>query len=769
MQENVATTMRTADRMPVKTISASLVTATATLPLRFLAAIATFTLLSMLALPFTACNKQDGGEPDFTQYVNPFIGTAFTGHTFPGATYPLGMMQPGPETGNFSWEYCSGYFYDDERINGFSQNRLNGTGCVDLGDLLLQPFSGAARDDLSSTFDKSTEKATPGYYAVELIDNHVAVEITTSPHVAFHRYTFADAGNEACNVLADFQSGLVWQEEGLYTHVLDNEVYFEGDRVITGYTRRTQWVERTYYFVIEFDKPILSSEKLEQRDPREKAPRYILTFDMQGDKTLQVKVAMSTTGIEGAKANLAAEVPEWDFGAVHVAAKDAWNRHLSRVVVEGTDDQKRNVYTSLYHLYIQPNNIADVDGRYVGPSREPSLSSTGKYYSTLSQWDTFRAAFPMYTILSPEIISDLVNSMVDYNEQQGHLPIWALMGQETFTMIGNHSIPMIVDAYLKGFEGFDAERAYNAIKRSVTESKHHKTDWETYDRYGYYPYDLIKLESVSRTLECGFDDYAAALMAEKLGKTDDHTFFMKRANYYKNLFDPETRSMRPKDSKGEWLTPFDPYELAHADSQIGGHYTEGNALQYTWHVLHDIPGLVEQMGGKEEAGKILDYLFNTTSETPGKLADVTGLIGQYAHGNEPSHHVAYLYSYLDRPEETQRLVRRICTDFYQNKPGGLIGNDDCGQMSAWYLFSAMGFYPVNPVGGEMVLGAPQLPKVSIDVGNGKYFTMEAMNLSEANLHVEKIELNGQPYDKMFITFEEIMNGGTLLFYMTDKP
>ncbi|NLJ01782.1 MAG: glycoside hydrolase family 92 protein, partial [Bacteroidales bacterium] len=686
-----------------------------------------------------------------------------------GATYPLGMMQPGPETGNFSWDYCSGYFYDDERINGFSQNRLNGTGCVDLGDLLMQPFSGSARKDVSSAFNKSSEKASPGYYAVELTDNNVAVEITASPHVAFHRYTYANADREPSNILADFQSGLVWQKERLYTHVLDNEVQFESDRVITGYTRRTEWVERTYYFAIEFDKPILSSEKLEPQDPREKAPRYILTFDMQGDETLQMKVAMSTTGIEGAKANLAAEVPGWDFDDVHSAAREAWNGYLSRVQVEGTDDEKTNFYTSLYHLYIQPNNIADVDGKYVGPNRQVEQSSTGKYYSTLSQWDTFRAAFPMYTLLSPEIVSDLVTSMVDYSEQKGHLPIWALMGQETYTMIGNHSIPMIVDAYLKGFDGFDAERAYNEIKRSITESKHPKANWDIYDQYGYYPYDLIRLESVSRTLECGFDDYAAALMAEKLGKSEDHAFFLQRADYYKNLYDPESRSMRPKDSKGEWLTPFDPYELAHADSQIGGHYTEGNALQYTWHVMHDIPGLIELMGGKEETGKVLDYLFTTTSETPGELADVTGLIGQYAHGNEPSHHVAYLYTYLDRPEVTQRLVRQICTDFYQNKPDGLIGNDDCGQMSAWYLFSAMGFYPVNPVGGELVLGAPQLPKVTIDVGNGKKFTMEAKNLSAENLYVERIELNGRPYDRKSISHEAITEGATLVFYLTDKP
>ncbi|MDD4777180.1 MAG: GH92 family glycosyl hydrolase [Fermentimonas sp.] len=718
----------------------------------------------------TGCTNKSGeiksGEEDLTKYVNPFIGTAFTGHTFPGATYPLGLMQPGPETGNFSWEYCSGYFYDDERITGFSQNRLNGTGCVDLGDLLMQPFSGDKRDDLSSSFDKSTEIASPGYYAVELSENDVKVEITTAPHVAYHRYTFN--ADKTTNLLADFQSGLVWGKDRLFTHVLDNEVNFESDRVITGYTRRREWVERTYYFVIEFDKPVVSKELLEQKDPREKAPRYILNFDLGNDPVLNMKVAMSTTGIEGAKANLAAEGEGRDFEDVYQAAKNEWNRYLSKVTIEGTDDDKTNFYTALYHLYIQPNNIADVDGKYVGPSREIEQSPTGKYYSTLSQWDTFRAAFPMYTILSPEIINDLTNSMLEYSEQKGHLPIWALMGQETYTMIGNHSVPMVVDAYLKGFDGFDAERAYNEIKKSLTEGRHKNTGWEEYDKYGYYPHDLYPVESVSRTLESGIDDYSAALMAKKLGKTEDFEFFMKRSGYYKNHYDNETKSMRPKDSKGEWLDPFDPYQLAHADSNIGGHYTEGNALQYTWHVMQDIPGLIELLGGKEEAGKVLDYLFTTEQESTGTLSDVTGLIGQYAHGNEPSHHVAYIYMYLDRPEDTQRLIRQICNDFYQNKPDGLIGNDDCGQMSAWYMFSAMGFYPVNPVSGELVFGAPQLPKTTINLGNDKTFTTEAVNLSEENIYIEKIELNGLPYSEKFITYDDIMKGGTLTFYMTSK-
>ncbi|NLD24052.1 MAG: glycoside hydrolase family 92 protein [Bacteroidales bacterium] len=721
--------------------------------------------LSLLSCTNKGSSEVDAGG-DYTQYVNPFIGTAFTGHTFPGATFPLGFMQPGPETGNYSWDYCSGYFYDDDRINGFSQNRLNGTGIVDLGDLLIQPFSGDVREDLSSRFNKSSEKATPGYYGVELTDNEVKVEVTTSPHVAFHRYTY-NTQKEA-NVLTDFQSGLVWSKDRAAIHVLDNEVNFEGDRTITGYTTRTEWVRRTYYFVIEFDKPILSKETLDKRDPREKAPRYILNFDMDGDNVLNMKVAMSTTSIKGAKANLAAEVTHWDFDKVYADAKNEWNKYLSRVQVEGSQNDKVNFYTSLYHLYIQPNNMADVDGSYVGPNREVTKSPTGKYYSTLSQWDTFRAAFPMYTILSPEIIDDLVNNMLEFSEQQGHLPIWALMGQETYTMVGNHSVPMVVDAYLKGFNGFDTERAYNEIKKSLTQGKHKNAGWELYDELGYYPYDIAKVESVSRTLEAGYDDYAAALMAQKLGKTDDYEFFINRSNFYKNHFDSETMSMRPRDSKGDWLTPFDPYQLAHADSHIGGHYTEGNALQYTWHVMHDVPGLIQHMGGKEQAGEILDYLFTTEKESTGQLSDVTGLIGQYAHGNEPSHHIAYLYMHLDRPHDTQRLIRQICRDFYQNKPDGLIGNDDCGQMSAWYLFSAMGFYPLNTVDGQYIFGAPQLSKATINLDKGNTFVMEAINLSEENMYIEKIELNGEPYTENFITHDHIMNGGKLTFYMSNQ-
>ncbi len=727
-----------------------------------------YTIIVSIAITSCTFSKQEtiSKDVDYTQFVDPFIGTAYTGHTFPGATYPLGMLQPGPETGNFSWDYCSGYVYGDSTITGFSQTRLNGTGCMDLGDLLMQPFSGEKRDNMHSKYDLMSEEATPGYYAVKLTDNDVNVQITTSPHVAFHKYTFNK--DKSANILADFQSGLVMDIRVLHRHIMDNEINFEDDKTITGYTKREGWANREYYYVISFDKPIIGKEKLAKQDPQEKAPRYILTFDMQDNEELNMKIALSSTSIAGAKANMAAEVSGWDFEAVRENAVKEWNRYLSRIHIEGLDEQKVNFYTAMYHLYIQPNNIADIDGKYVGPNDEISQSSDGKHYSTLSQWDTFRAAFPMYTLLSPELVPEMVNSMLDFSEQQGHLPIWGLWGKETYTMIGNHSVPMIVDAYLKGFEGFDSERAFNEIKKSIVTSTHRKSNWDLYDKYGYLPYDLVKEESVSRVMECGYNDYATALMAKKMGKDDEFEFFNKRSNFYKNLFDKESKAVRPKDSKGNFLTPFDPYRLAHADSEVGGHYTEGNARQYTWHVLQDIPGLIDLMGGKDEAGIILDSLFYTTKETTGTLSDVTGLIGQYAHGNEPSHHVTYIYPYLDRPKEAQKLIRQISTDFYKARPDGLIGNNDCGQMSAWFLFSSIGFYPLDPVSGEFVIGAPQVPAATISVANGKTFSMKAENLSVNNLYVDRVELNGEAYNKKTIFYKDIMNGANLVFYMTDN-
>jgi predicted alpha-1,2-mannosidase len=487
------------------------------------------------------------------------------------------------------------------------------------------------------------------------------------------------------------------------------------------------------------------------------------TVNQNQEKTI------STVSVEGAIASITKENLGWNFNQIKTQAHDKWNELLSTVEIEGSDEQKTNFYTSLYHLYIQPSNIADAAGRYRGVNDSVFTSSTGAYYSTFSLWDTYRAAHPLYTILNPDKIDGFVQSMLDHSQTQGFLPMWTLWGKDNYCMIGNHAVPVIVEAYLKGFRGFDAEEAFAAIKTSLTVS-HKKSDWETYMQYGYYPFDKTPVESVSRTLESSYDDYCAAQMAKALEKSDEYEYFLRRSQFYKNLFDSETKLMRGKDSAGKWRTPFDPFALSHAATS-GGDYTEGNAWQYTWHVQHDPQSLIDLMGGKETFAAKLDSLFflDTVSgtENTGFVSDVTGLIGQYAHGNEPSHHVAYLYNYVNQPFKTQKIIREIFDRFYQPKPDGLCGNDDCGQMSAWYIFSAMGFYPVDPVSLEYIIGAPQIPKASLKLANGKVFRVEARNLSKENKYVKSVTFNGKPLEGFKIKHTDIMSGGKLEFVMSN--
>ncbi len=712
-------------------------------------------ILSLLCFIVTILKAESKKQPsDFTQYANPFVGAAEFGHCFPGACVPFGLIQAGPETGNCNWAYCSGYQSTDKSINGFSQTRLNGTGCSDLGDLLMLPFTGdPIRKTYKSAFSKTQEQASPGYYSVVLSDFDVKAELTATEHTAIHRYTFQ--GKEKPQLLIDFQSALVESEKQLYDHVLDAKVNLENPTTVSGYTRTQVWLDRTYYYVIEFSKPYTSKVLLPKLKEEEKAPRYVFSFDLKPGETLLVKVALSSTGIDGAKKNLQAEIKNWDFENIRTAAKSKWNELLSRVKIEGTTEQKDIFYTSMYHLFIQPNNIADVN--------QPP------FYSTLSLWDTYRAAHPLYTILAPERVDGFVNSMLHQYDQQGFLPIWALWGKETYCMIANHAVPVVVDAYLKGFRGFDAGKAYQAVKTSLTKN-HQNSEWEVYNKYGYYPFDLIKTESVSKTLESVFDDYCAAQFAKALNKTDDYNYFLKRSSFYKNLFDQQTKLMRGKDSKSQWRAPFNSFELSHASSS-GGDYTEGNAWQYTWHIQHDVPGLIDLMGSADYFTTKLDSLFEMSSKKEGSgfVMDVTGLIGQYAHGNEPSHHIAYLYTLAGKPWKTQKLVREICQTQYQDKINGLCGNDDCGQMSAWYIFTNLGFYPVNPCGGEFVLGAPQLPKATIKLQNGKSFTVEAVNFSKDNMYVQSVELNGKTYGKDVINYQDILSGGQLKFHMGSQP
>ena len=720
-----------------------------------------------LGSAFYSCStaKQDTPQTDYTQYVDPFIGAADNGHTFPGVCRPFGMIQTSPVTGAVGWRYCSEYMYADSIIWGFTQTHLNGTGCMDLGDILVMPFTGERHrtwDAYRSSFSKTSENATPGYYTVTLDQAKVKAELTATTHAALHRYTYEQA--DSASILIDLQHGPAWNEKQYHSQVNSCEVNWENDSTLTGHVNNKVWVDQDYYFGMQFSRPVIDHFELPMAET-EKGKRLVASFNIQPGEEVLMKVALSTTGVEGAKANMAAEVPGWDFEGIRTAAKADWNSYLSRIEVEGTDEEKTNFYTSFYHALIQPNEISDVDGRYRNAADSVVNATGGKFYSTFSLWDTYRAAHPFYTLMVPERVDGFINSLVDQAEVQGYLPIWGLWGKENFCMVANHGVSVVAEAYAKGFRGFDAERAFNAIKQTQTVSHPLKSNWENYMKYGYFPTDLTEAESVSSTLESVYDDYAAADMAKRMGKTEDAAYFARRADFYKNLFDSSTQFMRPKKSDGTWKSPFNPSQIGHAES-VGGDYTEGNAWQYTWHVQHDVPGLIALFGEEEAFLNKLDSLFTLKLETT--QADVTGLIGQYAHGNEPSHHVTYLYALAGRPERTQELIREIFDTQYSPKPNGLCGNDDCGQMSAWYMFSAMGFYPVNPVSGEYVFGAPQLPEFVLHLADGKTFTIKAEGLSEANKYVKSITLNGEPYTKNFISHADIVKGGTLVYQMTDK-
>lgn len=721
-----------------------------------------YIFILLITIGLASCNQ--GESIDYTKYVNPFIGNADNGHTFPGACAPFGLIQASPQSGYGSWRYCSGFNYEDDSIIGFSQTHLNGTGVPDLGDIRIFPFNKSLiNSDFASAYDKQTQKAYPGYYSVKLTDTDIDVELTATERTSFHKYTFNQNDNGSY-ILLDLQHGLGFTRKDVHHRVVESEIDFREDGTIVGYNKIRGWVSRYCYYAIKFDKAYTVKEKLPKNDEAEKAGRYILDFD--NEEVLQIKIGISTVSIAGAEKALKEESPDWNFEELEKQTRNKWNNLLSTAKIEGSEDQKINFYTSMYHLFIQPNNIADVDGKYRGVNDSVYTSSSKAYYSTFSLWDTYRAAHPLYTILAPDRVNDFVNSMLEHQDKQGYLPIWTLWGKENYCMIGNHSVPVIVDAYLKGISGFDEEKAYSAIKKSLTVN-HRGSDWTIYDKYGYYPFDSITKESVSRTLESAYDDYCAALVAQKLGKKDDYDFFLKRSGYYKNLFDNKTKMMRGKDSNGNWRTPFDSFSLSHEASH-GGDYTEGNAWQYTWHVQHDIEQLVEMMGGKDSFSNKLDSLFFIEGPSPVNVLDVTGLIGQYAHGNEPSHHVVYLYNYVDKAYKTQELIREIFDRFYLPKPNGLCGNDDCGQMSAWYIFSSMGFYPVNPCGGEYIIGAPQIPQIELSLADGKTFTVKAQNISEENKYVKSVTLNNETITNFRISHKDIMNGGTLVFEMTNK-
>ena len=691
-------------------------------------------------------------------YVDPFVGTAGTGHTFPSACVPFGLIQAGPDTGNGDWDHCSGYRYGDSSIFGFSQTHLNGTGCPDLGDVRILPFVAESVPE-SVSYDKASESAKPGFYSVTLAGG-IKVEVSATERCAIYRIAYPKGARS--RLLVD-PRWCITRSSPVSSCIRFADVAPDGKTGVSGKVVVNNWVKRTYAFKMEFSRPFSSERDL------------VFDFGASQGEPLMVKVALSALGgVSDAERNLTVELPEWDFDRVASAADAKWSKLLSLVTVEGSDDQKRNFYTSLYHLFIQPNDISD--------------AGQAPYYSTLSTWDTFRAAHPLYTILVPEIVPGLVRSMQRQGEFTGYLPIWTLWGRDNQCMIGTHSVPVLVDAYLKGFPG-DWENVYAQIKETLTK-KHegrYKEQWDILDKYGYYPFDLINGgQSVSRTMECAYDDWCAGKMAEKLGRADDAAFFFKRSGNWRNVFDASVGLARGKDSKGKWREPFDPYALGYGDKSD---FTEGNAFQYTWHVMQDPDGLVEAMGGRDAFVKRLDGLFDQPEKVEGDVLDVTGLIGQYVHGNEPSHHVIYFYTLVGERDKTARRVRDVFDKFYLPKPDGLCGNDDCGQMSAWYVFSALGFYPFNPCGGTYVLGAPQIPKATVRIssrrdggspshgdanwesrhlaGGEKTLTIIANNFSAENKYVKSVTFNGKPLDKT-IEHADLMAGGELVFEMTAK-
>ncbi len=716
------------------------------------------------------------------KWVRPEIGTGGDGHTFPGAAYPFGLVQPSPDTGREGYRYCAGYRYEDERILGFSQTHLSGTGCGDLGDLRIMPFTGEVSPEVSSLFRKETQECEAGYYAVTLDDFLVRAEITAAAHSAVYRFTFSEKSE--ASLLVDCQWGIGGKD--LSKTILSCDARIE-DNCIVGTTSRRHWVTRQYSYVMEFNHRIISCEELPKLNAEEKAPRFSLKFDLSDGEPLLVKIGYSLVDVDGAKRNVSTEVPDFDFDRIRTLASTRWDEVLSKMDVEGSETEKINFFSAMYRLFIQPNNIADVDGRYRGADGEVHVAHSGKYYSTLSLWDTFRAYHPLATLIAAEMEDGFVETILEHQRAAGFMPIWTLMGRDNQCMIGTHSIPVAVDWFLKtetisrqsapgGADKSSShskdrqfwEEVYFAIKDSLTTlHKNRKLeDWPELDKYGYYPNDIVTSESVSRLLENTYDDWCASQMARRLGFAEDAEFFEKRSRCWRNVVDPETGFVRGRDTLGRWTTPFNPLALGR-NAGTGSDFTEGNAWQWTWHILHEPEALIEAVGGKDKAGERLLNLFTLKadeSET-GTCEDVTGLMGQYCHGNEPSHHVLYLFPHVGKSRQQAELIRAVFDEFYVAKPDGLCGNDDCGQMSAWYLFSAMGFYPLNPASSEYILGAPQLSKIAMRLPGGKTFTVKAEGISKDALYVKSVSLNGKKLDGFKIRHEEILKGGELVFEM----
>lgn len=706
---------------------------------------------------------------NLTRWVNPFIGTgavqsSLSGNNYPGATVPFGMVQLSPDTREApDWAQASGYDYNDSIIYGFSHTRLSGTGASDFIDILLFP---TISDKRKSTFTHQHEQARPGYYQVLLKDEKIQAELTASVHVGVHRYTCSDGDQLKLWLDLDHSANKgSWNRR-----IIQSQLRMVSPTVVEGYRIITGWAKlRKIYFHLEFSQPILSNQLYDGNRMYENTPvingtelRGLFCFDKKWNKELICKVALSPVSIENARLNMATEVPGWDFEYIARAAETSWEKELKKIIIQGTDLQKKIFYTALYHTMVQPNTMSDVNGEYMASDYVTRSVAKGEvHYSTFSLWDTFRAAHPLYTLIHTHRIPDFVKSMMRQYDYYGYLPVWQLWGQDNYCMIGNHSIPVIVDAVLKGVAGVDEEKAYEAVFNSSIVS-HPNSPFEVWEKYGYMP-ENIQTQSVSITLEQAFDDWCVAQLAKRLGKEKDYNHFMKRSAFYRNLFNSKTGFFQPKNDKGEWIEPFDPYKYG---ANGGYPFTEGNAWQYFWYVPQNIPDLISLTGGNKAFVAKLDTFF-TVSYQSGALNDnASGFVGQYAHGNEPSHHVAYLYACAGEPWKTQKYVAYIMNELYNDSSSGYAGNDDCGEMSAWYVYRALGFYPVNPVSGEYVIGTPMLEEAVIQLPGRKTFTVKAPRKEDNEVYICSMKLNGEKYTKNYITHQDIMKGGILEFVMT---
>lgn len=714
-------------------------------------------LLVFIAFPFIAT-----AQKDLTKLVNPFIGTGGHGHTYPGATMPFGMMQLSPDTRMADWDGSSGYHYSDSVIYGFSHTHLSGTGIPDYCDLLMMPFTGEVKwkkEDYYSRFSHKNEKASPGYYEVMLDKHKIKAQLTTAERSGMHQYTFPSAAKDG-SVLIDLSHRDLLL--GAYIEKIN-------DREIRGLRRSRSWAQnQVFYFHIVFEQPITeflinADNRVDKTAIAEAGERGSLKasirFRLPADGILRVKVGISAVSADGAKQNLDAEIAGWNFEALHAKAKTAWNKELSKIEVSGgTTDQQTSFYTALYHAMCVPNIFQDIDGKYRGTGNNIHQAKDFTNYTVFSLWDTYRAYHPLMTILDQQRTRDWIKTFLHQHHNGGMLPVWELAGNETFCMIGYHSVPVIVDAYQKGLFKGDEEALLSAM---IAYAESNRFGLEQYRNFGYISNDK-EHESVSKTLEYAYDDWCIARFAEMTGNNEVYQRYMARAQNYKNVFDPSTGHMRGK-LQAMWYSPFDANE-------INNFYTEGNSWQYSFAVPHDIETYIDLYGGDAAfSNKLVALLAASTKTTGREQPDVTGLIGQYAHGNEPSHHMAYLFNYVGKPSETQALVHFINKEFYKNTPDGLIGNEDCGQMSAWFIFSAMGFYPVLPGSGEYVLGTPLFDEVTINLENGKKFTIKAHRENTGAFYVKTARFNGRNHDRSYLSHSDIMSGGKFEFILSSGP